>query len=72
MYVADTQSIAYLKAQPKDLREKDPVDVLHVDYREYLPVSKQRIADKRKAPDRYQTSYLLKEVIKNGWIIKKT
>nr|XP_022296799.1 uncharacterized protein K02A2.6-like [Crassostrea virginica] len=67
MYFADTLSRAYLKAQPEDLKEKDPIEVHHVDYREYLPVSEQRIAEIRKATDRDQTSNLLKEVIKNGW-----
>ena len=40
-YVADTLSRAYLKAQPKDLREKELVEVHNVNYREYLPVSEQ-------------------------------
>lgn len=44
MYFADTLSRAYLKAQPEDLKEKDPVEVHNVDYREHLPVSEQRFA----------------------------
>lgn len=44
MYFADTLSRAYLKAQPEDLKEKDPVEVYNVDYREHLPVSEQRFA----------------------------
>lgn len=44
MYFADTLSRAYLKAQPDDLKEKDPVEVHNVDYREHLPVSEQRFA----------------------------
>ena len=33
MYFADTLSRAYLKAQPEDLKEKDPVEVHHMEYR---------------------------------------
>ena len=59
MYFADTLSRTYLKGQPENLRENDPVEVYHVDYREYLPVSEQRIAEIMKATYRNQTSNLL-------------
>ncbi|XP_062577795.1 uncharacterized protein K02A2.6-like [Saccostrea cucullata] len=67
MYFADTLSRAYLKAQPEDLEEKDPVEVHNVDYKEYLPVSEQRIVEIRKATERDETMDMLKGVIKSGW-----
>lgn len=67
MYFADTLSKAYLKAQPEDLGEKDPVGVHTVDYREHLPESERRFAQIRKATKRDETMEMLNGVIKTGW-----
>lgn len=66
MYFADTLSRAYLIAQPEDLGEKDPVEVHTVEYREHLPVSKQRFAQIRKATEKDETIEMLKGVIRTG------